>query len=1027
MAGPEVGSVYITVKAITDKVAPDIQKAFAGLGNDSSISKSGAEIAQNINKSISKNINPNVFTKLGNALSDMGGEAGSARNSFYQLTKSFNIGGPAIATLLGSVSSLIGGLGGLAGAAAGAAPAVMGLVGSFVSLKAGIAVGELALSGIMDAVQKSMNQQGSFGLTLAETAKKMRDLQFASEDAALAEKRAAMDLEKARNNLVRTQDMPASSMARREALQSYKEAELNLRKAKARNKDAAAEAKDGPKKDKAGKDPFANLTPSQKEFAQFLLSIQGKMKELTEEAAKGFLPTLQKNINTLLKEVFPTFKKGIGEIALGLGGLTTNVTNAVANPANVKLLGEVMHNIAGDLPIIGEIIGSVYGMFLSVLKASHPLVTDFLGFLKTKFDGLDKWMKSEEGQAKMEAFFKRSGEIMGDLGKIFENTLGGLGAIIGANFYPGSGGDIMLQWLEKVTGGWAAMDDTVKGRRTLSDYFKDTANNSTAILDSVGALVKEFLKLGANENIGKTFDALKEGAPAMGELGKKLIDAGPAMGQLVADITKFIEEMTDTKAITNFFDTIDVFIRMITDFVKNPIVGPILVFLGQVHGVIFGIIAIAKVGGFISKYLGESLDAAKNLYKGLKSIPDKLETIALKGMYAKDKVVELGKKGVDAAKKAGSAFLDWGKQIGTYVVGKTKLAITAIGNLTTAIAKNTVAVLKNIAQWIAQKAALIASTIAQTAARVATAIATGVQAAFNAVMAINPFILIAIAVAALVAGLVYFFTQTKLGQEIWANFTKFLGDSIKSIGQWFSDVWNSISTIATDTWNAITKGVSDFVSGIPGAIAEIGKFFSDVFKGIPTFISGIWTNIVKTVSGFVNNVVKGLDKIFPGFKDIFNNVVKFFKTVINNLISMAENFVNFWIRGINGIVKAFNGLKFKVPDWVPLIGGKSFGFSIPTIPELKLPRLAKGGVVMPSAGGTLAQIAEAGKPERVEPLDPNGLSNRDKAMIEFLTKGSSGGARPIQVNVYPSAGMDEKDLAAVVSRQLAFELRRGGY
>ena len=104
---------------------------------------------------------------------------------------------------------------------------------------------------------------------------------------------------------------------------------------------------------------------------------------------------------------------------------------------------------------------------------------------------------------------------------------------------------------------------------------------------------------------------------------------------------------------------------------------------------------------------------------------------------------------------------------------------------------------------------------------------------------------------------------------------------------------------------------------------------------------------------------------------------------------------------------------------VPLIGGQTFSFSqIPRIPVL-----AKGGIIMPSAGGTLATIGEAGRPERVEPLDPDGLSKRDKAMIKLLSSGQGAG---MTVNVYPSPGMDETELASLVSRQIAFQLRRGG-
>src|SRR5699024_4232506 len=52
-----------------------------------------------------------------------------------------------------------------------------------------------------------------------------------------------------------------------------------------------------------------------------------------------------------------------------------------------------------------------------------------------------------------------------------------------------------------------------------------------------------------------------------------------------------------------------------------------------------------------------------------------------------------------------------------------------------------------------------------------TKAAAAVQAAFNAVMAANPIMLTVIAIAALVAGLTYFFTQTETGQRVWESFT----------------------------------------------------------------------------------------------------------------------------------------------------------------------------------------------------------------------------------------------------------------
>lgn len=1019
----EVGSVYINVRAITDKVGPDIQKAFSSL-NSGSISKSGDAVGKTFSNAIGKSINGNVFEKAGKALSNFGGEAGSARDKLFQLSKASFIGGTAIASLFGTVSALIGGFGALAGAVGGAAPAIMGLVGSLVAVKAAASVAQLALGGIMQAVGKATTSYAGYGKSVAAVAKMYRDLKYAQEDAALGQKRAILELEKARANLIRTQDMPANSMARKEALLAYQEAELNLRKAKDKNKEAGLEAKDP--NIFSGTDPFAGLTASQKEFAQYLVSLKPKFDELKEAAAKGFLPILKKNIQGLMKDVFPTFKQGIKDIAVGLGGLTTNLSNAIRDPKNVELLGKVMKNIGDNLPIMGTIMGNIYGGMLTVLKASDPLVKRFLKFLETKTKSFSDWLKAKDASGELEVFFDKAGNIMDKLYKIFENTLGGLGAIIGANFEPGSGGWKMLDWLEKVTGGWAAMDDTVAGKNSLKKYFQDVAVNSTKILDSIGSLTDEFMELGANPAIGEMFDNLAKGAPAMGELGKKLVEAGPALGQLVADITIFINELTDTQAIKNFFGIIDAAVQGVTAILKDPIVGPIIKILGQIHAAIFGIIVLTRATGFISKYVGETQAAFKTFGTFLDKFPA-LDGIRVKGMDAMAAV-----KG--SAKDAFTFAKTKAKDFATAMVGNIKTGVKAVGSSLKDIGVYTAQMTKTAGGKLVEFGKTLGGAFVTGASKawdmlknIASSIWAGVKASVAFLIA-NPWILIAAAIAAVVAGLVYFFTQTKEGKKIWADFTKFIDDSIKNIGKWFSDVWKNVTKWASDAWTGMTKGVTDFVNGIPKTIDNIGKFFSDVFKGIPGFITSIIPNLMTNIGKMVTSIVGGIDKIFPGFKTVFNNVINFFKTVIiNPMISMVEKFVNGFINGINFLIGGLNKLKVNIPSWVPLIGGKTFGVNIKPIAPIRLTPLAEGGTVMPRPGGMLAQIAEAGRPERVEPLDANGLSNRDKAMIDFLTKNKGTGGQPIQIIVNPSANMNERDIAEMVSRKLAFELRRGAY
>jgi hypothetical protein len=105
---------------------------------------------------------------------------------------------------------------------------------------------------------------------------------------------------------------------------------------------------------------------------------------------------------------------------------------------------------------------------------------------------------------------------------------------------------------------------------------------------------------------------------------------------------------------------------------------------------------------------------------------------------------------------------------------------------------------------------------------------------------------------------------------------------------------------------------------------------------------------------------------FEGFRKIIDKVFGGIKWWINNVtIPSFELMLNVVKTIFNGIAKLWNNtvgkLSFKVPSWVPGLGGK--GFDIPDIPML-----AAGGIV---TGPTLAMIGEAG-PEAVIPLDRMG-------------------------------------------------------
>lgn len=161
--------------------------------------------------------------------------------------------------------------------------------------------------------------------------------------------------------------------------------------------------------------------------------------------------------------------------------------------------------------------------------------------------------------------------------------------------------------------------------------------------------------------------------------------------------------------------------------------------------------------------------------------------------------------------------------------------------------------------------------------------------ALNAAMLANPIILIIVAIIAIIAALIWFFTQTELGKEIWANFVQFLTES-----------WANIVSFATDTFN------------------NLGNFFSD-----------LWTNIVS----FFNDAIAFIVNLFLTWHPlgiIINNweaIVDFFVTLWNNIINGVVSFVT-------GFITFFQELPAKIGAFfaaLPAMIGYALGFLLGTI------------------------------------------------------------------------------------------------
>ena len=101
-----VGSAYVVVRAITDKVEQDIQRAFSG--STRTAQRAGANMGNALTRGLNQGAKKNKFNALANQLRELYPEAEQASNSLTQLVRRGYVVQAGIGALAGSVGALVG-------------------------------------------------------------------------------------------------------------------------------------------------------------------------------------------------------------------------------------------------------------------------------------------------------------------------------------------------------------------------------------------------------------------------------------------------------------------------------------------------------------------------------------------------------------------------------------------------------------------------------------------------------------------------------------------------------------------------------------------------------------------------------------------------------------------------------------------------------------------------------------------------------------------------------------------------------
>lgn len=279
-------------------------------------------------------------------------------------------------------------------------------------------------------------------------------------------------------------------------------------------------------------------------------------------------------------------------------------------------------------------------------------------------------------------------------------------------------------------------------------------------------------------------------------------------------------------------------------------------------------------------------------------------------------------------------------------------------------------------------------------------------------LAANPWVLV---LAGLVAAAILIVKHWDKVKTALGDTFKFLRSAGQAAGDFFVALWSTVSGAVTGAWDAITSKITGAIGGIGSTLEGLFDTVVGVFGSITSTISGAWDAVTAATSAAWSAVSSVVTTIGGGVVSFITGI----PNAITSAFGLLASIISAPFTAAFGAIKAtwnatLGGFGFTTPDWLPILGGKSF----------KIPSMAAGGVLTDATmflGGEYPGAAS--NPEIVTPQN----IMRQTVVDAIAATGGGGAQAPtLQINgplIGSATIRDDRDVVEL-SRELAREVER---
>lgn len=187
--------------------------------------------------------------------------------------------------------------------------------------------------------------------------------------------------------------------------------------------------------------------------------------------------------------------------------------------------------------------------------------------------------------------------------------------------------------------------------------------------------------------------------------------------------------------------------------------------------------------------------------------------------------------------------------------------------------------------------------------------------------------------------------------EQWKMAFQRLGEAAAAQGGSITGILNNAGTVLAAVWERMAP-----------VLETLRQRFLTTFSQVGQVVSNIAGSILQALYG----VSEFLAGAFTGdWKRSWEGIRSYFAGLVNGLIGLLNGMLDRLGSALNHVIATVNKLRFTVPDWVPEIGGQSFGLKMSQVQVPQIPYLAQGAVI-PANKPFLAMLGDQSSGTNVE-------------------------------------------------------------